>query len=42
MTAFGSYNNLVREASYVRGQTVVIWDFECVFSHHYNTTKAQC
>ncbi|RDB28972.1 hypothetical protein Hypma_014961 [Hypsizygus marmoreus] len=25
---YGSYNNLVRQASYVRGQKVVIWDFD--------------
>jgi hypothetical protein len=26
--AFGSYNDLVRQASAVRGQKVVTWDFE--------------
>lgn len=27
---YGNYNNLVREASSVRGQSLAIWDFECV------------
>jgi hypothetical protein len=29
--AYGNYNNLVRQASYVRGQKLVTWDFEYVF-----------
>lgn len=27
-TAYGNYNDLVREASYIRNQSLVIWDFE--------------
>jgi hypothetical protein len=29
--AYGNYNNLVRQASYIRGQKLVTWDFEYVF-----------
>jgi len=28
--AYGSYNNLVLQASYIRGQVVALWDFEYV------------
>ena len=26
--AYGNYNNLVRQAAQVRGQTLINWDFE--------------
>lgn len=32
LPAYGNYNDLVRQASAVRGQSLVIWDFECVMS----------
>jgi hypothetical protein len=28
--AYGNYNNLVLQASYIRGQVVAVWDFEYV------------
>ncbi len=30
-TAYGNFNDLVRSASAIRGQSLVIWDFEWVF-----------
>ena len=30
---YGNYNNRVREASIIRNQSLVIWDFECVLYH---------
>jgi hypothetical protein len=30
--AYGEYNNIVREVSGARGQTLVNWDFECALT----------
>ena len=30
LPAYGSYNQYVLDASYSRGQAVVLWDLECV------------